>query len=418
MPWTRSRKTFAALVLVLSTIVIVGLLVALMNRIPANRQQRLDDGSLLTLTRVQFGTNIDFRHGNFAQKFLGNAIPSNGVHVGKFILKRPSRRPFNSWNGKSSLVVEFNLSGPNSTNSPLVKSVFYRQFRYVIYGESGIEYVQELWAEPFKTYPDGFYGYVWADRFPRDSRWLGIRIEKRPGPNKPEPWQTVADFKFKNPARPAHEPWVAEPTPTIKSTNGLDFVLGQVTLKVVPHLTNDIWNHIVNAPFEVRSNGVALTNWHAIYVHAEDASGNWDNFASHRSLDPRFVWKLEADFEPRTNFAPTELASADVPSKSGTPVVTNVNGVPVTLYVQNGWLDGESPTNRPDVALIFVGAEDNISTRAYGRSGNWSQHHFWKELEIPPAAKSVRATVAVIPNVHVTFYSQPQLLTNQANSPP
>jgi hypothetical protein len=411
MSWMRSRKALTAIVFILVALATVALIVALTNRIPANRQQRLDDGSLLTLTRVEFGTNIDFRYGNFAQKLLGNAIPSNGVHLGKLKLTRPPHRHFISWN-EGQIVVEFNLSGPNSINNPLVKPPFFRQFRYVIYGERGIEYVQESLSGQFKFQSGGFYGFVMASNFPRDSRWLGIRVEKRPSAAKPEPWQTVADFKFKNPAHPADEPWLAEPAPIIKSASGLDFVLGQVTVKVVPHLTNDIWNHIVSVPFEVRSNGVALTDWHAMYVHAKDASGNWDLFASHRSLDPRFVWKLEADFEPWTNFAPAELVSVDVPSQSGKPVVTNVNGVPVTLSVASEHLDGEIPTNRTDVALVFVSAEDYFYKRGYGRGGNWSQHHFWKEIDFPSGAKSVRATIAVVPNIHVTFYTQPQLITN------
>jgi hypothetical protein len=416
MPWIRSRKTLAAIVFIFLALAMVALIVAFTNRVPANHQQRLDDGSVLTLTRVEVGAKIDFVHGNFAQKFLGNAIPSNGVHLGRFYLSRPTHRPFDTFNNKSWLVAEFKLSGPNSNNSPLPKSLFFRQFRYIIYGESGIEDVQELWSDRFTSYPDGFYGYVVTSRFRRDSRWLGIRVEKRPSPNKPEPWQTVADFKFKNPARSAHESWVANPAPIIKSTNGMDFVLGQVTVKVVPHLTNDIWNHIVSAPFEVRSNGLALTNWHTMYIHAEDASGNWDLFASHRSLDPRFVWKLETDFEPWTNFTPTELASVDVPSSSGKSVATNVNGVPVTLYVQNGHLDGEIPTNRTDLALVFVGAEDKFYKRGYGRGGNWGQYHFWWDIDVSSGAKSVRATVAVVPNVHVTFYAQPQLVPTEAAS--
>jgi hypothetical protein len=156
MPWTRSRKIIAALLVISFAAAMAVLFTVFANRTPANRRHVLDDGSVLTLTRVEFGSNVDFAHGNFAQKFLGNTIPSNGVHLGKFTLIRPYHRPFNSQNNKTWLAVEFNLSGPGSTNSPLVKPMFYRQYRYIIYGERGIEYVEELWSEPFKSFSDGY----------------------------------------------------------------------------------------------------------------------------------------------------------------------------------------------------------------------------------------------------------------------
>jgi hypothetical protein len=48
------------------------------------------------------------------------------------------------------------------------------------------------------------------------------------------------------------------------------------------------------------------------------SAGNWDyNLASHRGLDPRHVWKLEADFEPVSGFARESLATVLVHAAPG-----------------------------------------------------------------------------------------------------
>jgi hypothetical protein len=60
------------------------------------RSQRLEDGSLLALTRVKFGTTNVFIHGNLLEKVLGNLIPARGVHVpftpARFRLDRPKKQ--------------------------------------------------------------------------------------------------------------------------------------------------------------------------------------------------------------------------------------------------------------------------------------------------------------------------------------
>jgi len=233
-----------------------------------------------------------------------------------------------------------------------------------------------LWGGQFLSYPDGYYGYIVTSRFPRDSHWLGFRVERRESERQGGPWQKLADFKIKNPAHAAIQPWVAESTPTTKSSGGLDFVVGEVTVKTIPYLPRDIWNHVVTAPTEVRSNGVVLTNWSAAYVRVEDASGNWDLLASHRSLDPKYVWKLEADFEPESDFSNENLATVRLPGPS--TIITNVMNVPVTISWDGYWLDASIPTNQPSLALRFVNAAEDGGQNAWNPSGSWGQYHFRK----------------------------------------
>jgi hypothetical protein len=208
-------------------------------------------------------------------------------------------------------------------------------------------------------------------------------VEKRQNQDQGGPWQKVADFKMTNPARPAIQPWVAESDPTIKTVGGLDLVLGKVTVKTIPNLPRDIWNHVVTTPMEVRSNGMTLTNWSAPYglVQAEDASGNWDMLASHRSLDPRFVWKIEADFEPESDFAKESVATLQVP-KIGQTVTTNLMNVPVRISWDGHFVDASIPTNYPNLGLKFICATDDEGDQV-NAGGGGNQFQFREAISGP-----------------------------------
>ena len=390
----------------------------------AAQRQVLEDGSVLALDRVEVGSQTAFAHGTKTAKALGWLIPSNGVHLLNVNLNRRTLQTFNS-GGKSWLAAEFSLTGTNLARNPLVAPAFFRQFRFVLYGEKGIEFVQELWGDRFTSYPDGYYGYIVTSRFPRDSRWLGFRVEKRQSSSAGGPWQKVADLRIENPAPLILQPWAAEPTPAAKSANGMELVLQDVTVETLPYLPRDIWNHRVTAPFEVRSNGVVLTNWSAPYgnVLAEDASGNWDTLASHRSLDPRFVWKLDADFVPVSDFPPECLATVRLPPP-GSTLTTNILNVPLTVSWDGYWVDVDMPANHPDLELEYVTAADDAGRLAIDPSGSWNHTRFRKgsfmtrkDGILTTGFKPTTITLAVVPCVHATFYARPQLLEQKKSEP-
>ena len=66
-------------------------------------------------------------------------------------------------------------------------------------------------------------------------------------------------------------------------------------------------------------------------------------------------------------------------------------------------------TNRSDVRLLFVEAKDREGRDLNGFTGSWNQQGFWRALNLDGTIQSVDATIAVVPNVHVTYYIQPKL---------
>jgi RNA polymerase sigma factor (sigma-70 family) len=352
-------------------------------------ERRLADGSVLTVNRISFGQTATFR-----------------------------------WGRPNAINLEFKLAGPSAKTNALARNAFYRQFRCVLRGETGIPWVEDLEQGSFGRGPGGYYGYISAEVFPRDSRWLWITFEKRDKQDKYDSWQHIAEFKFRNPAPvTTNLQWTASPAPVTNSVNGKDVMLGQVTVNVAPNLPNDIWNHIVTMPVQVFDGGVLLTNWGAAYLSGQDASGNSEYMGNpiFRSLDPRYVWKLEVDVEPQANFPTNEVATVTLPGNSA-GVTVNVMGLPVTIHrVAANYIEVSIPANRPDLALRFAGAADSQGDTLQSGGGNWNQFSFRRgffevikdgsvtEWDV----KAASVTVAVVPNVHTTFYVQPQLVTSQ-----
>ena len=384
MAWTKAKTAIVTGVVVLFT---AGTATVVVEKVAhANSlKQRLPDGSVLSLDKVSFGDR---------------------------------------------LAVQFGITGQNAANNPLVKPPFFRQFRCVVHGETGIDFVEEFLPAPgikklsggkINTMPQTSIS-VQTSMFPRDSKWLWFRVEKSETNNPYGPWQTVAEFKVPNPARTANNPWVASPTPITNSVDGMKFVLDEVTVETRPFSPRDIWNHVVTVPTKVFDHGVLLTNWGAVYNQMADASGNWNPILQrHRSLDPRYVWKLDMDFEPQSNFKAENMVTVNLP-RAGSKISTEVMGQPVTISWDGTWIGTDMPTNQPDLALKFIGAADTQGNEMPNPSGSWNQDRFTEGNFMVQRdgvmsmgdVRPTKLTFAVVPNIHTTFYVQPRLVIEKA----
>lgn len=386
------------------------LLVSQLMRGPSVRQaKRLPDDTILLLNRVSFGGTSEFTHGKFAEKFLGKLIPTNGMKVFSFKLARLTVNKFDCPEGKSQMVVEFKLVGTNAGSHPLVNTRPFEEYRCVIRGETGIEYIQYMGTGVFRKYADGYFGYVFASRYPRDARMLRLRVEHRS--NYEDPWKEVAEFQIRNRPQRTTKLWKAEPANTSKRIGELEVSLGQVTVT-----TQSIWGSVVTAPFQVKKNGLLLTNWVAAYTHSEDASGNWASYFI-QNLDPRYVWKFDIDFEPESDFVPENLLTINLP-KNGLSISTNLMNIPLTITWKWDYLEADIPTNHTDIALRFVSITDDHGRKGINPGGSWNQHsfrmgNFMVQTEQGLTTSDLHlttATIAIVPNVHATFYAQPALL--------
>ena len=388
--------------------------------------QGLDDGSLVVLNRVQYGSTNQFTHGKQWEKLLGDLIPTNGIQIAKFKAERPTKEPL-FVGAQPWLILEFKAIPRSRYDTPLLaRPRFYRQFRCVVSGEVGMEVVEEFWPNGFKNYRDGYFGYILCSNFPRDSKRLNFSIEQQN--EKEGAWRTIANFRINNPSHDAKLPWTAESTPITKVAQGMEFVVGQVTMEARAFNDKDIWNHRFDIPFQVRANGVALTNWSTAQIEADDASGNWginsmprgstngwSLVSGWRGLDPRFVWRLQVDFAPTSQFRPESLFRFSVPVSLTTPILTNAAGIPLEIsWVNQHMLSVEIQTNREDLRLLFVTAKDSAGRDLDDWTGSWGQTRFWHSVKFDGTNQTVETTVAIVPNVKLTFFIQPKLVLDAA----
>jgi RNA polymerase sigma factor (sigma-70 family) len=361
-------------------------------------EQRLDDGSALVLNQISFGEAHEFVHGGKTNRW--------------------------SWPGDEQLVAEFKLAGDRAASHPLVNPAFYRQFRCVLRGDSGFEYVEEFMPDSFSQEADGYYSRIQTGVTPRDSKWLRLRVEMAETNSPYGRWRPIAEFKTPNPARPANLGWIAAPAPATNTVNGMNFVLGDITVKAAPDNPRDIWNHDVNAPLSYWREGARMTNWAPAYIHIGDASGNWEDISilpAWRSLDPRYVWKLDMDMEPVADFPAGSVATVRLPEPRS-KIATNVMGMPVTISWDGSWMEASIPTNRPGVALKYVGVSDDQNDEFLEPSGSWGRFTFRKGSfmarkngVVTFGPNPTKVTFAIVPNVHTTFLAKPRLMGGERN---
>jgi hypothetical protein len=118
------------------------------------------------------------------------------------------------------------------------------------------------------------------------------------------------------------------------------------------------------------------------------------------------------DVEPVSDYSPDSVYVLSVPVNLRGSIVTNVAGLPVTI----SWVNGDMvsmriPTNAPNRAIRYIGARDQRGTNIDQWTGSWDQFRFWKLVDRPPPGEHVLVSIAIVPNVHLTLYTQPRLLT-------
>lgn len=407
------------------------LLVVIVWTLNAPRPVALPDGTLVRLTRMKFSDANPFLHGSTLERALGNLIPTNGLAVGRFRLRRPRRaNPYVFI--QPTLSVEFQLSGPEvaAGRSHVVTPKFNREFRLVIVGEDGFPYVEEF--QKAAKYGEGVFIYVNATAFPRRSRELRFLLQHHDAPTAP--WHTVAEFRRRNPVDEVDD-WPVETAPIRRTSGPFEFIAGQVAVET--NHSNELqsfWASTVTIPFQLRENGIIQTNWNLHQLRLEDTSGNffllmggttsiegeWNVFRTFRSLDPRTVWRIRAGVAPRSGFAASNLLALQITRAPAGTLTTNIGNRAFRLRWVNDrqvtvWMDPGDPDSR----LSYAAAWDERGESVGGQTQSAAQFEFWKSLPPIPAGSDfapgspVTLQVAVTRNVPVEFTIRPQLIESK-----
>ena len=409
-----------------------GLVGTIVWMLPSPRPARLPDGTLVRLTRLKFDDPNIFPHGSALERALGDFIPTNGLGVGSLRLRRPKgANPYVF--ERPVLSLEFQLFGPEveSGRSRVVSPGFNREFRLVILGEDNFPYVEEF--QKTATFPDGVFIYINATAYPRRSRTLRFLLQHHDSPLAP--WRTVAEFQRRNAASQSEE-WTAETPPVRRTSNQIEFVVGQVTVEAThSNQWQSFWATTVKIPFQVRQNGIVRTNWNLHQVQLEDTSGNllriggstavekgWNVFTMPRSLDPRTVWNIRAGVAPASDFGPSNVFTLQVvlPRIPAVPFTTNIAGYDFRLmWTSPRTVKVELDQKSLDTRLALAGAWDEQGQNVGGRISSAGQFEIWMGMTAlggSPPNSPIRIDAAVVPNLPVEFTIQPQLIESGGRS--
>jgi hypothetical protein len=411
------------------------------------RSQRLSDGSVLILSQVAYGTTNLVLHGNAIERLLGDLIPSTGIHVLGHSLHRPQRRSY-SYEGKPILVLEFQMDTANPSRNLFGSGANQPEYLCCVSDGTGQEFTQSGFGL-------GNLRPVLITAFPRDSKWLNVSIKRLTHSSDPI---KMAAFRIRNPAPLLKQPWPAQVSPICIASNGMDFALAEATVEERTPTIGNEYSHRTYLPLRVRENGVVLTNWSPVSVQAQDASGNhshlspmwlvlqtyirtnwhypgvlpdppqeWSVHWSWEALDTRFVWRLETDFAPLPA-APIEDKLEFVVPNPSSPFTTNIAGVPVQIrswqilsgqVMQELNLEAQISNNRTDLRIAILDLRDGNGDRVgFGLYPGQTQTRLITMPQSPgtPLPWPLHATIAVVPNIHVTFFVQPRLVRRE-NAP-
>src|SRR6185295_11668859 len=129
-------------------------------------------------------------------------------------------------------------------------------------------------------------------------------------------------------------------------------------------------------------------------------TNDWTEYRMHRPLDPAKVWKFQLGFGCDADFPATNLFSFTANWPSPGPIRTNFAGTPVLIDFVNTDMLSVELTNKPaHLRVTFIKAVDDTGTDLDHHTGSWSQHGFWKMLNLSrtaaPKPVRVHATVAI-----------------------
>jgi len=396
MAWTKLKTTAAVS---LGVLLVAGTATVTVQEISTHdwgtQTRTLSDGSILTLESVKIGHTNDFA-----------PDPSS-----------------------TSLIAQFKLSGAKPDNPLLAEygSLPFRPCRMVVSGTDGFEYATLLWHYSPQS------GVVSSCFFPRDSEKLRIQIQHREAADAP--WVTMAEFTHRQ-RLGKDELWQPEQAPITRDVDGMQLHVDQISLlsgdpNTLPgesrwksYMQDNCANQLVTVPWQLLKDGVPQTNWILQDPVLRDSSGNagrvgydydkatngWMLTHIIQAPDPRKVWKFQAQLAQTSGFDESSVVTLHIPIHRVAPFETNVAGYPFRIQFFHNILSTELlMTNRPDVRLNFLRAEDQNGQSMDNNRIGFTQYDFQMVTDLKAGGEWAQ-TFAIGKNIPVEFVIKPRLI--------
>jgi hypothetical protein len=298
--------------------------------------------------------------------------------------------------------------------------------------------------------------------FPRRQGKFIVRVQEQGSMG-----QEISDQKFvvRNPAHKSFPALTAESLPVTKSDDDFSVTMTKlVSGAVMPYQrdqddADDPLNLGVQATFHAERNGNVVTNWEPVSVETSDATGNkvggdvvtqnnWqdgdDTVVYQYGLWPdEAAWKLRVEFSQQSNFADSELWSAqNIPVQPGRQrdfnsynarrastnsvfAETDLNGYHLKIFTptqftdagQNAYLQGGltiqvTPTLTAGMRMTLVKLTDDqtndIANMNYGTMGATGSTTYRYGLRDIGGATNLNLTIALHKSRFVEFTAKPE----------
>jgi len=405
--------------------------------IPRPQTVRLANGTELSLVAITRGpTNVCFPGGTW-DKLIYRVVPAKGIGVGssKIVPVTPlvddehyvedGRVAFPN----KAVVWIRHRGGTNAPPLPVPEDKTFWDIRATIADETGEEWEMRPTMIPVPSVPNGPLQGIsrWKfPAFPRRGRTLRFRMYGR---NSADQWDTLAEFKMRNPTPGPYPVWKPMALPATRTNGDVEVSLVDVTsgTKAIHWMPKD-QRPFTMARFKVKQNGEPTEAWRPDGMEATDATGNEGSFqiinygatngfiyydAQCSSLSPSEVWRLRMRFIKERELAPDRMwVSPDLPVRNGVllpaKLTTNLQSCDVTLECSTRNMIRSKLIPKPkDTRLRLVDIVENRGASLEHLGGSFGDYEFEGQWKIPPGAESIRITIGLVEMRHFEFLAQP-----------
>lgn len=431
--WMRG---FRKKIVLTTALVGVALVVVYVARVTGRTQTvRLSNGTELSFVAMTRGpTNMCFP-GGIWDRLKYRLLPAKGIGIGPFKIApvvplldvahyvEDGRLAFPN----KAVVWIRHRGGTNASPLPVTEDKMFYDLRATIAGEQDEEWEMRPTYISMRPSSQNILDSIspWSfSAFPRRGKVLIFRIYAR---NSSDRWDTLAEFKMRNPTPGPYPVWKAMTLP-VTQTNGdlevslVELISGAKTIQWLPGQ-----RPFTAARFKVKQNGQPTESWVPDRMEATDATANEGSFqiincgatnglvfydAQTTSLSPSEVWRLRMRFVRENDFAPDQLwTSPDLPVRNGgllpANLTTNFQSCQLSVELKGYTVQAKLNPKPKDARLRLMQIADNRGTPLEHLGGSFGDYEFDGQWKVSPGAESIKIRIGLAEIRHFEFLAQP-----------